>query len=330
MKHEFIQRQSRIRFIKQRFTEALCQALQLQEVQAPLLTDPRDGVQDGLAGYEQAVKVAVKSLATDYEVVHSLAKWKRQLLARYQFAAGEGIVTQMRALRPDEERLSPIHSVQVDQWDWEQVILPSQRSRATLQQTAAAIYAALQVCAADYAEQFQLTTPTLPPQLTFIDSAALQQQYPQLPAKQRERMVARQYGAVLLMGIGAKLSDGQVHDLRAPDYDDWSTSDSSGTVGLNGDIILWNPVLDDAIELSSMGVRVDASALRAQLALSGQQHLATLPWHQQLLAGQLPSTIGGGIGQSRLCMWLMQQMHIGEVQSSVWSSAEHEAYPSLL
>lgn len=325
MRQDFIQRQQQIRDIKHTFTTFLCEELNLTEVQAPLLTDPREGIQDTLSGHEQAVAVDVRSLQTRYEVVHSLAKWKRHTLAQYGFEPGEGIVTQMKALRPDEEQLSPIHSVYVDQWDWEQALCPTRRTGAQLRDAASAVFRTLKRTAKQTA-----CSVHLPDQLTYISTEALLQKYPDLSPKARERAITREHKAVFISGIGAPLSNGERHDVRAPDYDDWTTYDENGEQGLNGDLLVWSEVLDDAIELSSMGIRVDASALVRQLELAGRQAAAAMPWHQALLNGQMPASVGGGIGQSRVCMFLMQQPHIGYVQPSVWCAQTRAQHAGLL
>lgn len=325
MKSSYVQRQQKIRYIRQVFTDLLCEELNLLEVQAPLLTDPREGVQDTLSGHEKAVKVSVSALQTEYEVVHSLAKWKRQTLGKYGFEPGEGIVTQMKALRPDEERLSEVHSVFVDQWDWEQVLSPSHRTGAQLRIAANAVYSALHKTLQQVKKAYG-SSLSLPESLAFFSTEELLQRYPDFTPKERERALAKEYKAVFISGIGAPLSDGKRHDVRAPDYDDWTTVDESGQQGLNGDILVWSDVLDDAIELSSMGIRVDAKALLTQLALAGRQAAAKMPWHKALLEGSLPATVGGGIGQSRVCMFLMEEPHIGYVQQGVWcekTRAEH-------
>ncbi|MCL4409927.1 MAG: aspartate--ammonia ligase [Gammaproteobacteria bacterium] len=321
MKAKFLTKQHEIRFIRTTFTDELCRALNLVEVQAPILTDPLDGPQDTLSGYEQAVQVPVRSLQQSFEVVHSLAKWKRQLLAQYEFAAGEGIVTQMKALRPDEEQLSPIHSVYVDQWDWEQVIADQARDQQTLHQTVATIYSALRKTLSLYQSQFDAPELQIPEKIKILTSEELRLSYPSLTSKAREHEAAREFGAVFVQNIGGALGDGKSHDVRAPDYDDWS---------LNGDILVWNPILEQSLELSSMGIRVDRAALIRQLQIAGKADNAQLPWHQKLLAGQLPQTIGGGIGQSRLCMWMMQQPHIGCVQHSVWCPTTRERFAGIL
>ncbi|EGN74644.1 aspartate--ammonia ligase, AsnA-type [Idiomarina sp. A28L] len=323
MKATFISRQQEIRYIKQTFTEALSEALNLTEVQAPLLTDPSQGTQDTLSGYEKAVQVSVSSLQQQYEVVHSLAKWKRAVLGRYDFAVGEGIVAQMKALRPDEEALSEIHSVLVDQWDWEQVIAKTTRTEAQLHYTVQQIYAALQHTLKSYTETFTTRIPvlTLPAKIHFVTTQELLTRYPNLSPKEREHAISKEHGAVFIQNVGAALSDGKAHDIRAPDYDDWQ---------LNGDILVWNPVLGKSLELSSMGIRVDRAALLKQLQSAGRADDAEKPWHQLLLAEKLPQTVGGGIGQSRLVMWIMQLPHIGYVQQSVWAPATHAAHAELL
>lgn len=321
MKAKFLTKQHEIRFIRSTFTDELCRALNLVEVQAPILTDPLEGTQDTLSGYEKAVQVPVRSLQQSFEVVHSLAKWKRQLLAQYEFSAGEGIVTQMKALRPDEEQLSPIHSVYVDQWDWEQVIAEQSRDEDTLRQTVEAIYTALKQTLTQYQSQFDAPKLEVPEKITFVTSESLRLSYPSLTSKAREHMAAREFGAVFVQNIGGELTDGSIHDVRAPDYDDWF---------LNGDILVWNPILEQSLELSSMGIRVDRAALVRQLQIAGRAESALLPWHQKLLAGQLPQTVGGGIGQSRLCMWMMQQPHIGCVQHGVWCPTTRKRYVGIL
>ncbi|MGL6116586.1 aspartate--ammonia ligase, partial [Plesiomonas sp.] len=325
MSREFIQRQQQISFVKTYFSDQLAQHLDLVEVQGPILSQVGDGIQDNLSGSEQAVQVKVKTLPqAQFEVVHSLAKWKRHTLGRYGFQAGEGIFTHMKALRPDEDRLSAIHSVYVDQWDWERVMPEAERTPAYLQQTVQKIYRAIKQTERAVCVEYGLT-PFLPSDIQFMHSEQLLQRYPQLSAKERERAIAKELGAVFLMGIGGALSNGDAHDCRAPDYDDWSSAGIEGLAGLNGDILVWNPVLDDVFELSSMGIRVDAAALQHQLALTGDEARLSQAWHQNLLQGAMPQTIGGGIGQSRLTMLLLQRPHIGQVQCGVWPSAlQHE------
>ncbi|USD36929.1 MULTISPECIES: aspartate--ammonia ligase [Ferrimonas] len=317
MKRGFIEAQQQIRFVKDTFSQELCQRLNLLEVQAPLLSEVGSGLQDGLSGHEKAVQVRVKALPErSFEVVHSLAKWKRAMLGRFGFDAGEGVLAQMKALRPDEDTLGPKHSVYVDQWDWEQVLSADERSAVGLQRRVELIYAALKATEQAVAARYDLPA-SLPESITFIHSEALREAYPDLSAKEREKQICREHGAVFLMGIGGDLGDGQPHDCRAPDYDDWSTLSEFGQ-GLNGDILVWNPILEDAFELSSMGIRVDAEALTRQMQMAGQSQQLQQPWHQQLLGGELPQTIGGGIGQSRLTMFMLGLSHIGQVQCGVW------------
>ncbi|RUO72913.1 aspartate--ammonia ligase [Idiomarina ramblicola] len=325
MKSQYMLQQQKIQFVKACFTQQLQLQLGLIEVQSPLLSELGSGVQDDLSGWEKAVAVKVKAVPDkDYEVVHSLAKWKRFTLGRYGFGAGEGIVTQMKALRPDEEALGSVHSVYVDQWDWEKVINEEQRSLAYLTKTVERIYAALRQTEQQYIEQHG-GTGTLPEKIQVVHAEDLITAYPDLTAKQRERKVVKQHGAVFLVGIGGELSHGHAHDVRAPDYDDWSSVNEQGSTGLNGDILVWHPALDDALELSSMGIRVDQHALKRQLAISQQEEKLKLPWHQSLLAGELPLTIGGGIGQSRVVMQILQSDHIAKVQCGVWPESIAEA-----
>lgn len=330
MKKQFIQKQQQISFVKSFFSRQLEQQLGLIEVQAPILSRLGDGTQDNLSGSEKAVQVKVKSLPdSTFEVVHSLAKWKRKTLGEHDFSAGEGVYTHMKALRPDEGRLTPIHSVYVDQWDWERVMGDGERSPAYLQDTVKRIYASIKETEAAVSREFGLA-PFLPEQIHFVHSETLLQRYPELDAKGRERAIAKELGAVFLIGIGGKLSHGKSHDVRAPDYDDWTTPGIEGLKGLNGDIVVWNPVLQDAFELSSMGIRVDAAALQHQLTLTDDLDRLKLEWHQSLLRGEMPQTIGGGIGQSRLVMLLLQLSHIGQVQCGVWGPEVRESVEGLL
>lgn len=321
MKATYQQTQQQISSVKRLFSEQLEQRLGLMEVQAPILAKVGDGIQDNLSGTEKAVSVKVKAIAgAEFEVVHSLAKWKRKTLADYDFAVGEGLYTHMKALRPDEDSLSPLHSVYVDQWDWEKVICTqAERSLAGLKQTVRQVYQAIKHTEQGVASEFGLT-PFLPESITFIHSEELRQMYPDFTAKQREKAIAQEYGAVFLIGIGGELGDGKIHDVRAPDYDDWSTPTCDQYKGLNGDILVWNPVLEDAFEISSMGIRVCPEALQRQLKITDDSARLEHDWHQQLLAGDMPQTIGGGIGQSRLVMLLLQKQHIAQVQVGVWTA----------
>ncbi|KAF7768830.1 aspartate--ammonia ligase [Pseudoalteromonas citrea] len=331
MKTTYQQTQQQISSVKRLFSEQLEQRLGLMEVQAPILAKVGDGIQDNLSGTEKAVSVKVKAIAdAEFEVVHSLAKWKRKTLADYDFAVGEGLYTHMKALRPDEDSLSPIHSVYVDQWDWEKVICTqAERSLAGLKQTVRQVYQAIKHTEQTVASEFGLT-PFLPESITFVHSEELRQMYPDFTAKQREKAIAQEYGAVFLIGIGGELGDGKIHDVRAPDYDDWSTPTCDKYSGLNGDILVWNPVLEDAFEISSMGIRVSPEALQRQLKITDDSARLEHDWHQQLLAGGMPQTIGGGIGQSRLVMLLLQKQHIAQVQVGVWSPEVVSHVDSLL
>ncbi len=303
------QTEKAIKAVKDMFQANLSAQLVLLRVTAPMMVLSGQGLNDDLNGVERPVKFPVKSLAdAPAEVVHSLAKWKRLKLSELGVTPGRGIYTDMNALRPDED-LDNIHSIYVDQWDWEKVMLPEQRNLDYLMQTVRHIYEAVKVTENKLFVEFPQITPILPEEIHFIHAQELLDRYPSLSAKERENAIAKEYGAVFIMGIGEKLSNGEPHDGRAADYDDWS---------LNGDILLWNPVLDSAFEISSMGIRVDAPTLHRQLAERDQLWKEELYFHRLLLDGKLPQTIGGGIGQSRLCMFLLRKAHIGEIQSAIW------------
>ena len=303
------QTEKAIKAVKDMFQDNLSAQLALLRVTAPMMVLSGQGLNDDLNGVERPVRFPVKSLdEASAEVVHSLAKWKRLKLAELGTAPGRGIYTDMNALRPDED-LDNIHSIYVDQWDWEKVMLPQQRNLEYLKQTVRRIYEAVKVTENKLYVEFPQITPILPDEITFITAEELLQWYPGHTAKERENAIAREYGAVFVIGIGAPLSNGLPHDGRAADYDDWS---------LNGDILLWNPILESAFEISSMGIRVDAAALHRQLAARDQLWKEELYFHRLLLDGELPQTIGGGIGQSRLCMFLLRKAHIGEIQSAIW------------
>ena len=302
--------QKAIGLIKNVFLVKICAALHLKRVTAPLFVDPSTGLNDDLNGVERPVEFDIPAVGGNAQVVHSLAKWKRLALHDYGFYVGNGLVADMNAIRRDEE-LDNLHSIYVDQWDWEKVITPEERNvaylKATVQSIVDAIVSTQRTLRAIYPQLN--TVPDLVPEVTFITTQELEDRYPELTPKERENAITRECGTVFLMQIGGKLRSGQPHDGRAPDYDDWT---------LNGDLLVYNRVLGTAFELSSMGIRVDPAALDRQLTLSGCENRRTLPFHRMLLAGKLPLTIGGGIGQSRLCMFLMGTAHIGEVQSSVW------------
>ena len=303
--------QKAIGLIKQIFEVKLCAALHLKRVTAPLFVDPAMGLNDDLSGVERPVSFEVPATGGTAQVVHSLAKWKRLALHQYGFRPGNGLMTDMNAIRRDEE-LDNLHSIYVDQWDWEKVITPSQRTEAFLHGVVQNIVYAISATLDELKWQFPDLSTTLQREVTFVSSQQLEDRWPALSPKQRENAIAREAGTVFIGGIGAPLASGVPHDGRAPDYDDWS---------LNGDLLFWHAPLECAMELSSMGIRVDPTALDRQLTLSGHDERRALPFHKMLLAGQLPLTIGGGIGQSRLCMLLLSKIHVGEVQVSLWDEA---------
>ncbi len=307
-----------IKYVKDMFQDNLSAQLALLRVTAPMVVMRGTGINDDLNSVERPVTFPIKDMGdAPAEVVHSLAKWKRLKLAEMRTEPGRGIYTDMNALRPDEE-LDNIHSIYVDQWDWEKVILPEQRNLDFLKQTVRRIYEAIKVTENKVYVEFPEIKPELPEEIFFIHSEELRRMYPEMTPKERENAIVRKYGAVFVIGIGHALEDGKLHDGRAADYDDWSTVNEDGFFGLNGDILLWNPLLGSAFEVSSMGIRVDQEAMRRQLGIRGEEHKASLDFHKKLLAGGLPQTIGGGIGQSRLCMFLLRKAHVGEVQSSIW------------
>ena len=307
-----------IKAVKDMFQDNLSAQLALLRVTAPMVVLSGTGLNDDLNGVESPVSFPVKDMGgRQAEVVHSLAKWKRMKLAQMEVPQGRGIYTDMNALRPEEE-LDNIHSIYVDQWDWEKVISKDQRNLDFLKKTVRRIYEAIKVTENKLYVEFPQIEPMLPENIFFIHAEQLLQMYPGLSAKERENAVAKEYKAVFVIGIGGVLSDGCPHDGRAADYDDWSSVNEDGFQGLNGDLLLWNPVLESAFEVSSMGVRVDSDTLRRQLELRGETAKAGLLYHKMLLEDRLPLTIGGGIGQSRLCMFLLRKAHIGEIQSSLW------------
>ena len=298
-----------IKAVKDMFQANLSAQLALLRVTAPMIVLSGTGINDDLNGVERPVSFPIKDIGdSKAEVVHSLAKWKRLKLAEMGLPPGRGIYTDMNALRPDEE-LDNIHSIYVDQWDWERVIRKEDRNLDFLKKIVRRIYEAVKVTENKLYVEFPQITPVLPEEIVFITAEELLQKYPGKTAKEREDLIAKEFGAVFIIGIGGKLSDGTMHDGRAADYDDWT---------LNGDLLLWNPVLGHAFEISSMGIRVDQDALRSQLRERGQEYKESLMFHRMLLDGKLPYTIGGGIGQSRLCMFLLRKAHIGEIQASIW------------
>ena len=307
-----------IKEIKDFFQLSLATELNLTRVTAPLFVLSGLGINDDLNGTERPVAFPVKSLGdARAEIVHSLAKWKRLALAEYGFDKGFGIYTDMNAIRADED-LDPIHSLYVDQWDWERVMDASERNLEFLKAVVRKIYSAIKRLEFRMHDLYDILPLELPEEITFVHAEDAQALYPELSPREREDALAREYGAVFLIGIGGVLADGRPHDGRAPDYDDWSTPTDSGHKGLNGDILIWNSVLSRAFELSSMGIRVDPAGLERQLAISGKESRKELYFHRRLLEGGLPQSIGGGIGQSRLCMYILRKAHVGEIQVGIW------------
>ncbi len=307
-----------IDFIKTTFSTLLCEQLQLFKVVAPLIVAEDTGINDDLNGIEKPVSIFIKDMpAQKISVVQSLAKWKRYRLGQLGVKPGEGIITDMKALRPDEN-LGPLHSVYVDQWDWEKVITREQRQLHYLKDSVNRIYYALKKTEEALCASYPEIDPILPAEIKFIHTEDLFLRYPELTPKQRENEAAREYGACFLTGIGGELPGGSIHDGRAPDYDDWSTVTNENYKGLNGDILVWNPITKAAFEISSMGIRVDEKALLSQLETRNCLERKGLLFHRLLLSGKLPLTMGGGIGQSRVCMFMLRKNHIGQVQASLW------------
>lgn len=307
-----------IKALKDFFELNLATELNLSRVTAPLFVRSGTGINDDLNGVEQPVAFAIRDLnGVRAEIVQSLAKWKRLQLAELGVTPGYGLYTDMNALRPDET-LDNTHSVYVDQWDWERVITPADRHVEFLQKIVRKIYTILKRAEHFTFEHYPALRPELPEEITFIHAEELRARHPRLTPKQREHRLLKECGAAFIIGIGGELGDGTIHDGRAPDYDDWSTPTVDGRQGLNGDLLIWNPVLKMAFELSSMGIRVDRKALRRQLKLRGCEERQQLFWHQTLLHGGMPLSIGGGIGQSRLCMYFLRKAHVGETQASLW------------
>lgn len=313
-----------IKRIKDFFQQNLATGLKLRRVTGPLFVLRGTGINDDLNGVERAVRFPIKDLGDkEAEVVHSLAKWKRLTLAEYDIQPGYGIYTDMNAIRADEE-LDNLHSLYVDQWDWEKVIVKQERTLEYLKQVVNDIYAAMLRTEYLVCEAYPQISPFLPSEIYFIHAEQLRRLYPDLSPKEREDAITREKGAVFVIGIGCPLGDGKPHDGRAPDYDDYSTISSLGLPGLNGDILIWDNVLQHTMEVSSMGIRVDKEALLRQLKDSGKEERKHLYFHQKLLNGELPLSIGGGIGQSRLCMLYLKKAHIGEIQASIWPQSMRE------
>ena len=309
--------QRAIEFIKSNFQVNLGNALNLRRVSAPLFVEENSGLNDNLNGVERPVSFDVPDVHATGQVVHSLAKWKRLALKRYQFHPGKGLFTDMNAIRRDEV-VDNLHSIYVDQWDWERVMSESEHNIDFLKEIVRRIYAAMVRTEYLVYEMFPQIRPTLPQQIHFIHSEDLLQKYPTFTPKEREDAITKEYGAVFIIGIGCSLSNGEKHDGRAPDYDDWSTIAENGQTGLNGDLLVWDDVLNRSMELSSMGIRVNKEALLRQLDICKAGEKKELYFHKRLLSGELPQSIGGGIGQSRLCMFYLRKAHIGEIQASIW------------
>ena len=307
-----------IKFIKDLFERGLASALNLTRVSAPVMLPSGTGINDHQSGVEKPVRFRIRSIDQDAEIVQSLAKWKRLALAAYGFGHGEGLYTDMNAIRPDEEP-DNLHSVYVDQWDWERVLSPKERNLEFLHAVVRLIYAVIRDTEQAVCARFpRLQAACLPAEITFIHAEELEGRYPHLSPRERENAICEEVGATFITGIGAPLSDGRPHDDRAADYDDWVTETMPGHRGLNGDILVWYPVLGCAMELSSMGIRVDGNSLLRQLEAKGELHKRSLYYHRRLLNGELPLTIGGGLGQSRLCMLFLRRAHVGEVQAGIW------------
>ena len=300
--------QTAIKIVKDFFQKELTRQLNLTRVSAQLFGTPESGLNDNLNGVERPVGFDIKEGSRQAEIVHSLAKWKRYALKKYGFAPGEGLYTDMNAVRRDEDT-DNLHSIYVDQWDWEKIITREERNRETLENTVKAVYKALKVTEDYMAYEYDYIGRVLPDHIEFITSQELEDMYPDCTPKERENRIAKLHKAVFIEQIGDKLKSGVPHDGRAPDYDDWK---------LNGDIIVYYPVLDSAFEISSMGIRVDEESLRRQLKVAGCEERMELDFHKALLNGELPLTIGGGIGQSRICMFFLRKAHIGEIQASIW------------
>ncbi len=304
-----------IKLVKDFFETELARALNLTRVSAPIMVTPESGLNDNLNGVERPVSFDILETGRQAEIVHSLAKWKRQALKTYGFHPGEGLYTDMNAIRRDEET-DNIHSIFVDQWDWERIITREERNLDFLKTIVRKIYLTFRKTEGYVCAHYPHIKPELPDEITFVTTQELEDRWPEMSSREREYAAAREWGAVFLMGIGGKLKSGKIHDGRAPDYDDWA---------LNGDILLYSRLLDISLEVSSMGIRVDEESLRRQLKERGCEERAELPFQKALLNGELPLTIGGGIGQSRMCVYFLRKAHVGEVQASLWPDDVTEA-----
>ena len=302
-----------IKLIKDTFERELAKELDLMRVSAPLFVEPETGLNDNLSGYEKAVNFVVNEDEKNLEIVQSLAKWKRYALNKYNI---DGLYTDMNAIRRFEET-DNLHSLYVDQWDWERRLTPEQRKIGTLKRVVKRIYRAFLKTYSLLIKKYPVLQSNLPKEITFVTTKELETKYPSLSRKERENAICKEYGAVFLIGIGGKLKDGEPHDARAADYDDWK---------MNGDILLWYEPLQIAFELSSMGIRVNKESLVKQLKVKKEEYKLEMPYHKQILNDELPLSIGGGIGQSRLCMYLLKKIHIGEVQSSYWPDEDIKAF----
>lgn len=326
MKIDILKTEEAISFVKQTFEQELVQQLELTKISSPIAVRNGTGINDDLNGIERTVVFPVKSLLNkEAVVVNSLAKWKRLRLHELEVEEGKGILTDMRAIRPDED-YSSIHSIYVDQWDWEKRISSEFRSIKFLKEEVVKIYSALKATETKITSKYDSILAILPDQIKFIHAEELLQKYPDFTAKERENTITKKYGAVFIIGIGGDLTDGKPHDGRAPDYDDWSSKNEDGFNGLNGDILLWHPILQESFEISSMGIRVDKLALMNQLNKTGQNDRKELQFHKMVLEEIIPESIGGGIGQSRVCMFMLRKKHIGEVQVGIWPDTIKEKY----
>jgi len=312
------QTEKAIQLVKDFFQVNLSSELRLRRITAPLFVLTGTGINDDLNGIERPVSFKIKEMGdVNAEIVHSLAKWKRLALANLSIDKGYGIYTDMNAMRPDEV-FSNIHSIYVDQWDWERVVSKEERNVEFLKDIVRRLFNILKRVEYTVYEHFPAITPVLPEEISFFHTEELARMMPDKTPRERENEMAKKHGAIFIIGIGGELPGGKIHDGRAPDYDDWSTPSVNGFKGLNGDIVLWNPVLEQAFEISSMGIRVDKEALLRQLKITGTENRQSLMWHKMLLDGKLPLSIGGGIGQSRTCMFFLRKAHIGEIQASIW------------
>ncbi|MBN1501963.1 aspartate--ammonia ligase [Candidatus Woesearchaeota archaeon] len=303
--------------IKDFYDKQLARELNLKKIRGPLFLAAETGINDDLTGAEKPVSFITPDINSDIEIVQAVTKWKRMALADYGFKHGEGLFVDMHAIR-SHEKLTSLHSIFVDQWDWERVISREERTLAYLKEIVRRIYKVIKKTELYTYMNYRDITPILPEKIKFIHSEELLEKYPGTSAKQREDSACREYGAVFIIGIGAELKDGKPHDVRAPDYDDWTTPTIRDYKGLNGDILVWHPILKTALELTSMGIRVDKGILEKQLIITSAEHKKDLLWHKRLLKGEFPLTIGGGIGQSRHFMFYLRKAHIGEVHCGIW------------